>query len=197
MPPWVTPDRLTGFAFLGALMVFGGYSLYPIAPSALWIVNLGFVAHWFGDSLDGSLARYRKIERPRYGFYLDNGLDIVSQFALAIGLAFSGLLRAELAFIALSAFYMVSQISLMRAHVIRVFPLTYGRVGTTELRVIFIILNISILAIPPSPFNIFGITLSYPDILTMIWIAALYWTFWVTMTRDLRSLAAKEPPIPH
>src|ERR1700754_4581489 len=66
MPPWVTPDILTAIGIAGALVTFAGYALAAHEPGWLWLASAGLVVNWFGDSLDGNLARYRKIERPRY-----------------------------------------------------------------------------------------------------------------------------------
>ena len=71
MPNWVTPNFLTGIGFLGACLAAGSYVLSRWQPAFLWISSFGLIVNWFGDSLDGSLARFRKIERPRYGFFLD------------------------------------------------------------------------------------------------------------------------------
>ena len=90
MPSWVTPDFLTAIGFAGALITFGAYVLAGWDATWLWVASLGFVVNWFGDSLDGSLARYRQIERPRYGYFLDNAIDLVTQLLLAAGIALSG-----------------------------------------------------------------------------------------------------------
>ena len=68
MPAWVMPDTLTALGLFGSLLIFAGYALTIYDSRFLWLSSLGFVINWFGDSLDGTLARYRHIERPRYGF---------------------------------------------------------------------------------------------------------------------------------
>ena len=72
LPGWVTPDLLTYLGLVGALLVFGGYIGTNHSAEWLWLSIVGYAVHWFGDSLDGSLARFRKIERPRYGYFLDH-----------------------------------------------------------------------------------------------------------------------------
>jgi len=75
MPAWVTPDTLTVTGFLGTILVAVSYVLTNQHHAFLWLASLGLVINWFGDSLDGTLARYRNIERPRYGFFVDHAMD--------------------------------------------------------------------------------------------------------------------------
>jgi len=194
MPQWITPDRLTGIGFMGALMVFFGYAGSAHYPALLWITTLGLAVNWFGDSLDGSLARYRHIERPRYGFYLDNSIDVLEQLLLAIGFWLSGILRPELALLGLCVFYMISLLTLIRAQVSGEFSMDYGGIGTTEMRVFFVILNILVYFFQPQTFEFAGITLTYPNVLSVTWISLTIMTFLVVMRKDLCRLAAEDPP---
>src|SRR5690349_16571716 len=89
MPDWVTPDRLTFFGLFGALLVFAGYIASNDTPEWLWLSIAGYAVHWFGDSLDGSLARFRKIERPRYGYFLDHSCDGVATTLVLLGIGMS------------------------------------------------------------------------------------------------------------
>ena len=85
-PVWITPDRLTVFGVAGALLCGLAFWASSLSPDFLWLACLGLLINWFGDSLDGSLARYRKIERPAYGFFIDHTTDVVSQAFIFIGL---------------------------------------------------------------------------------------------------------------
>jgi len=67
MPKWITPDICTAMGVLGALLALIGYGLSNYSPIFLWLASLGFILNWFGDSMDGTLARYRRVERPLYG----------------------------------------------------------------------------------------------------------------------------------
>jgi archaetidylinositol phosphate synthase len=194
MPQKVTPDRLTGIGFLGALMVFLGYAGSARYPELLWTATLGLAVNWFGDSLDGSLARYRHIERPRYGFYLDNSLDVLEQLLLAIGLWLSGILRPELALLGLCVFYMMSILTLIRSQVSGEFTMDYGGIGTTEMRVFFVLLNALVFFFPPKTFEFVGIPLTYPNLLSVTWISLTITTFLVAMRKDLHRLAREDPP---
>jgi archaetidylinositol phosphate synthase len=194
MPAWVTPDILTGIGFVGSLVTFGGYALASQNPKWLWIASAGLLINWFGDSLDGSVARYRKIERPRYGYYLDNTIDLVMQFLLAAGIAISGFIRSDLCFVALSVFLMMSVLSLLRASVSGVFQLSYGGIGPTEMRVMFIFLNAAMYFFPPQPFGLLGLEMTYPSWLSLTWSSVALATFAFSMLSDLRRLAVEDPP---
>ena len=75
MPAWMTPDGLTIIGVIGAVIILVSYGLSNLEPAFLWLASFGFFVNWFGDSLDGTLARYRKIERPKYGFFVDHTVD--------------------------------------------------------------------------------------------------------------------------
>ena len=194
MPGWVTPDILTAIGFAGSLITFGAYALAGTNPSWLWVASLGLIVNWFGDSLDGTLARYRKIERPRYGYFLDNSIDLVTQFLLAAGIALSGYIRSDLCFVALSIFLMMSVLSLLRQNISGVFQLAYGGIGPTEMRMMFILLNAAIYFYPPQPFALVGFELTYPNWLSLTWSTLALATFLMGMLSDLRRLAVEDPP---
>ena len=78
MSRWVTPDVLTLIGFFAAILIGVSYWLTNYIKNYLWLATFGFMLNWFGDSLDGNLARYRKLERPRYGFFIDHTVDTVS-----------------------------------------------------------------------------------------------------------------------
>ncbi|TPW18009.1 MAG: CDP-alcohol phosphatidyltransferase, partial [bacterium] len=89
LPLWIVPDTLTFLGVVAATFIAAGYMLSNRDPMWLWAVNFALVVHWFGDSLDGTLARVRKIERPKYGFYLDHLTDAYSTLAVGLGLGLS------------------------------------------------------------------------------------------------------------
>jgi archaetidylinositol phosphate synthase len=194
MPAWVTPDTLTAIGFAGSLITFGGYAVAGRDTKWLWIASAGLVVNWFGDSLDGTLARYRKIERPRYGYFLDNAIDLVMQFLLAAGIAISGYIRADLCFVALSVFLMMSVLSLLRASISGVFQLSYGGIGPTEMRVMFILLNAVMYFFPPQPISLLGLQMTYPSWLSLTWSSVALATFAFSMLSDIRRLAIEDPP---
>ena len=89
MPVWMTPDILTVIGFIGGLVMAAAYWLCNTNKNFLWIVDLGLLINWFGDSLDGSLARYRRIERFKYGYFVDHTVDITTQTIVLLGLGAS------------------------------------------------------------------------------------------------------------
>lgn len=147
LPQWVTPDKLTLFALFGAVMILTGYVGSIASRHWLWLSVAGYVVHWFGDSLDGSLARWRSIERPRYGYFVDHSADVLGALLILIGLGVSPYIRLDVALIALAGYYMLAAHSFLSARVAGELKLTYVAAGPTELRLILIALTISMYAI--------------------------------------------------
>ncbi|MDI6842931.1 MAG: CDP-alcohol phosphatidyltransferase family protein [Anaerosomatales bacterium] len=170
MPAWVTPDVLTGIGVAASVMIFVGYWLTNASAWWLLLVNAGFVINWFGDSLDGTLARYRKIERPKFGFYIDHTVDAVAEFLTIIGIGLSPYLRLDVAAFALIGYLLMSVHVYIRTAVEGVFKISYGRFGPTEMRVIIMLVNTAILLFEPfflrevapglKPFDLVGIVLA-------------------------------------
>jgi len=180
MPAWVTPDVLTAIGVVGSVIIFLGYWL---SGSSIWwlvAVNLGFVINWFGDSLDGTLARFRKIERPKFGFYIDHTVDAVSEFLTIIGIGMSPFMRLDIAAFALIGYLLMSVHIYVRTATDGVFKISYGTIGPTELRVIIMLVNVAIMSFPSffrndlawglRPFDIIGIVLA--ALLTIVFLAA-------------------------
>ncbi len=194
MPGWVTPDMLTALGFLGSIIAAGAYALAARDPAMLWLSSVGIVVNWFGDSLDGNVARFRGIERPAYGFFIDNTTDILEYALFAIGMGLSGYVRWELCFASLSAFFMMMLLGLIKSRVMDVFQISFGGMGLTEVRIVFIVINAFMYFIPPKPFLIGTVTTTYPNVLTVAWIIAQVGTFLLVMVKTARRLAAQEPP---
>ena len=118
-PAWLTPDILTTIGLVGAALSFLGYVLSTIHPAYLLISSFGMLVNWVGDSMDGSLARYRKIERPRYGFFVDHTLDAVAQLIIFLGFAASPYARFDVAMTTLIVYYLMDILVLARtsAHI--------------------------------------------------------------------------------
>ncbi len=142
MPSWVVPDTLTMFGLSASFLIFFSYALTIYSRSFLWLASVGFILQWFGDSLDGTLARYRKIERPRYGFFVDHAIDEVSEVLIFLGLGLSPYLRFDLAMLALISYLLMSTYVYLVTYVNGIFRISYARLGPTEVRVLAIIGNI-------------------------------------------------------
>lgn len=141
MPSWINPDILTLIGILGGVLIFFGYWLSNYFTWCLWIASLGFVINWFGDSLDGTLARYRKIERPKYGFFVDHIVDAFTEVLTVIGLGLSPYVSFNVACLALIGYLLMSVLVYIQTYVDGIFQLSYGKFGPTEIRVILILLN--------------------------------------------------------
>ena len=149
LPTWVTPDKLTFTGMVGAVLVFLGYVLSSLDPIWLLLSVVGYVVHWFGDSLDGSLARFRKIERPRYGYFLDHSCDGFSTMLVVVGIGLSPYVELEVALIALAGYLLMSIHAFLSVRVLGELRLSYLNAGPTELRLILIGLTVAMLFAGP------------------------------------------------
>jgi phosphatidylglycerophosphate synthase len=147
-PMAIKPDHLTLLGFVSQLMAAGAYSMAHRDPRALWLVNVFLFLNWLGDSLDGTLARVRQQQRPRYGFYVDHMADTFGAFALMAGLACSGYLEPLIAAGLLAGFYMLSIESYLTTYTIGRFHLSHGIFGPTEIRILLVIGNVALIAHP-------------------------------------------------
>jgi archaetidylinositol phosphate synthase len=153
-PRWLTSDQLTVLG-LGAQVGAGiFYALSRYDRRALLLVIVCVVLNWFGDSLDGTLARVRRQQRPRYGFYVDHMVDIFGSVALMCGLGYSGLLHWQAAIAMLVAFLILSSESYLATYTLSCFQMSQGIFGPTEIRILLIIGNLALLRSPYS--TLFG-----------------------------------------
>jgi len=143
MPAWVTPDVCTTIGAMSALGIAISYVLSMYNKNFLWIASLGFVIHWFGDSLDGTLARYRNIERPIFGFFVDHTIDAVSVTLIVLGLGMTPYVSFNIACLTLIAYLQLCVLVFVRTSVVGEFKISYSRLGPTEMRVFAIFLNIA------------------------------------------------------
>ncbi len=194
LPLSVTPDMLTMTGILGAVLVFGGYLASNIDPNWLWLSIFGYVIHWFGDSLDGSLARFRKIERPRYGYFLDHSCDGFATMLVVMGIGLSPYVQLTVALVALAGYLLMSIHAFLSVRVLGELRLSYFNAGPTELRLILIGLTIAMLiAGPENPIigNLNGFDLFVGGIGLLLII------LFVVQTATTARRLAKEDPSPH
>ena len=143
MPSWMTPDKLTLIGVFGSVVILAGYALTTINGAFVWLASVGFVINWFGDSLDGTLARYRRIERPKYGFFVDHTVDVFSYLLVFGGLGLSIYVSFNVAMLALVGYLMMSVLVYVDTFVTGRFKISYGRIGPTELRAMAVLFNIA------------------------------------------------------
>jgi phosphatidylglycerophosphate synthase len=141
-PTWLTPDRYTAIGVAGAVLIMVSYGLSTFNPLFLWLASLGFVINWVGDSLDGTLARFRHIERPVYGFFIDHTTDAASQVMIFLGLGMSPYISYKIASLTLIAYLLLSVLVYVRTCTVGEFKISYGKLGPTEIRALAILLNI-------------------------------------------------------
>ena len=193
LPRWMLPDHLTAIGIFGATLITASYMLSTRNPAWLWMANLGLVIHWFGDSLDGTLARVRKIERPRYGYYLDHLTDAYSTTAIGLGLGFSPFMLLSVG-LAIVIGYLVLSINVyLETHVFGKFRYGYGVMGPTEARLVLMGLNLLALVIGPLRFQILGVGLTAFDVLGILAALGMAGLLMRRVIRNLGDLARDEP----
>src|SRR6266540_507209 len=189
MPAWVTPDTCTAIGTFGALLTLVSYGLSNISPNYLWLASLGFLINWFGDSLDGTLARYRRIERPRYGYYIDHTIDVVCQAMIFLGLGLTPYVSFNIACLALIGYLLLSALVFIRTYVAGEFKISYGKLGPTESRAFAVLLNTAMFFFGMQTIVFFQTKISLYD-LFVAGIALLLTGFFInTALREARKLA--------
>jgi archaetidylinositol phosphate synthase len=188
LPVWATPDMLTMLGFAGALMVGAGYVVSGQSLAWLWLAQLGYLLNWFGDSLDGSLARFRRIERPNYGYFIDHSVDALATMAMLVGLGLGPFVELEVALLALVAYLLLSIHTYLCAQVIDEFKLTYLAGGPTELRLMLMAMTGAMFFV--SSDKLFGTGMSAFDMFALL-VAAILVGIFVAQTASTARLLAK------
>ncbi|HEX7871903.1 MAG TPA: CDP-alcohol phosphatidyltransferase family protein [Sphingobium sp.] len=142
LPRSITPDDLTALGFFGALVIAAGYILSAWNVTWLWLSILGYVIHWVGDSLDGSVARYRQIERPKFGYFIDHSTDALANLIYLSALGATPFIRLDVALLGLIGYFMLSIHAFLAARVVGEMRLSYLAGGPTELRLILITMTL-------------------------------------------------------
>ena len=148
LPAAIRSNHLTVLGVLGAVMAGAAYALSSTHPAWLWVASAALVVNWFGDSLDGTLARVRRAERPRYGYYLDHIVDAFSTAVIGLGLGLSTYVNFGLALGLVLAYLVLSINVYLETAVFGAFRLGYGRIGPTEVRLALIAGNAALLVVP-------------------------------------------------
>jgi archaetidylinositol phosphate synthase len=192
LPSWLSSDHLTGLALAAMALAGAGYALARWDVRALWIPVAALVLNWFGDSLDGTLARVRQVERPRYGFYVDHVLDIVGITMLVAGLAVSGFMTPVVALSFLVAYLLVSGEVFLATAVRGVFRMSFAGVGPTELRILLAAGTVALQGDPHVHVGALG-RLPLFDVGALVATAGLGVTLMVAVVRNGLALAQLEP----
>jgi archaetidylinositol phosphate synthase len=194
LPRRINSDHLTMLALAAMGLASLGFALARFDRRALWLVIAALALNWFGDSLDGTLARVRRVERPRYGFYVDHVLDIVGLTMLIAGLACSGFMSPVVALAVLAAYLLVSGEVFLATAVNQAFRMSFAGFGPTELR---IVLAAGAWALFGDPRVSIGSVGSYAlfDVGGVIAMFGLCIALLAAIVRNTRALSRAEPPV--
>src|ERR1700730_9460192 len=191
LPGYVSSDQLTCLGFASLAAAGAAFATMRVAPAAAFGVVAALAANWFGDSLDGTLARVRQQPRPNYGYYVDHVIDLAGTAALIAGVAASGLLPPSIAVAMLAAYLLVSAETYLATHAAGVFRLSFAGIGPTELR---ILLAAGAVYVSRHPWvDVAGRRVLLLDVSALTATAGLVIVFVVSAIRNARALYLAEP----
>ena len=193
LPRRVLPDDLSILGVLAAFGVCAAYQLSNDSLDWLWVASLLLVVQWFGDSLDGTLARVRRIERPTYGYYVDHLVDAISTAAIGIGLCLSPLMLLSIGTLIVVAYLILSINVYLESFAFGRFSIGYGLIGPTEVRLILIALNTVVALGAGLDFVVVDLQLTVFDLIGLAIAGAMIVLLVGRAMGNLRELARKEP----
>lgn len=192
LPRWINSDHLSALGLVsmgGAGLAFWYAQWQPATGAAL--VVLALALNWFGDSLDGTVARVRNQQRPRYGYYVDHVIDLAGTALLFSGLAASGFMTPMIAALVVAAFFLVSAEAYLATHARGVFTMAFMGVGPTELRILLAVGAVFLIDTPVvNPFGLGPVRLF--DVGGAIGAAGMAAAFIITSSRNIRALYIEE-----
>ncbi len=193
LPRRILPDDLTALGVASALGICAAYQLTNDDRRWLWVASALLVVHWVGDSLDGTLARVREIQRPRYGYYLDHLVDAISTALIGIGLGLSPFLLLAVGTLIVVAYLTLSINVYLESQAFGRFSIGYGFVGPTEVRVILIALNILLALGAGLDFDLVDLHMTVFDVVGLAIAGTMIALLLGRAVRNLRELARAEP----
>lgn len=194
LPRWVVPDHMTFVGLLASTFIAVAYMLSNRDARWLWAASAALVVQWFGDSLDGTLARFRKIERPRYGYYLDHLTDAYSTLTIGLGLGLSPYMLLSVGLAIVTSYLILSINVYLETYVFGEFSFSYGKLGPSEARVLLIVLNTAAYFVGPNEFTLWGIGMSALDVVGAFIAVGMITLLLGRAAGNLRKLGALEPP---
>lgn len=202
LPSWVTSDMMTFLGSFGAIIIAVGYILSSKNITWLWLSSAGFIVNWFGDSLDGTIARVRNQQRPKYGFFLDHNVDCLNEAAMFIGAGLSPLMHLNMALLLFTGYLLLSVYVYISAHLKGEFKITYIKMGPTEFRLIVIMVNTLFIYCKglrdfSGEFSLFGNNFNYTalDCVAVIILIILLASYMFSFIKDAKQYAKEEPLI--
>ena len=191
LPAWVNSDHLSVLALLAMMGTGASYALARVTPWGFVLAILGLAVNWFGDSLDGTLARVRRCERPRYGFYVDHVIDAAGTAFLFAGLGLSGYMSPLVAAGLLAAYLLVCVEVFLRTYCIGTFQMSFLKVGPTELRILLALGSLFAMSNPTT--TAFGHQVLWFDLAGVIGAVGMIGTFVFSALKGTRELYVAEP----
>jgi archaetidylinositol phosphate synthase len=191
LPAWISSDHLTLLGLLAMPAAGLAFAAIPVTPWSAALFAAALVVNWFGDSLDGTLARVRCQPRPRYGYYVDHVIDLAGTAALVGGMAASGLMSPTVALALLAAYFLVSAETYLATHSVGIFRLSFAGIGPTELR---ILLAIGAVFVARQPWvTVAGHRALLLDVGGLVTAVGLVIVFAASAIRNTRALYLAEP----
>ena len=195
-PASVTPNALTLLGVVGAAMALVGLAgAHQVA--SLWLAIVGIVINWFGDSMDGSLARFRQLERPKFGFFIDHISDALSVALICVGIALSPYANLFSGVILLAGYYLVFIITLIVHQTTGTFRISFGRLGPTEMRLLLILCLLGMITMPVPTYTWADITVTAYDIVFVTMAGLMVVAGAAYAIKTGRALSISEPPVRH
>src|SRR3954454_2244955 len=196
LPRWILPDDMTALGVLAALGVCAAYQLSNDGKGWLWVAIGLLVVQWIGDSLDGTLARVRGIQRPKYGYYLDHMVDAIATAAIGLGLGLSPFMLLSIGALIVVGYLILSINVYLESMAFGRFRLGYGLLGPTEIRAVLILLNTALALDLGLDFRLLKVNLTVFDVIGLAIVALMLALLTGRVFGNLRELAREEPAAP-
>ena len=200
LPQWVSSDMMTAVGVIGAFLCGLGFALTNYSIYWLWLSVAGLCLNWFGDSLDGTIARVRKQQRPLYGYYLDHNIDTINEAFMFVGAGLSPLINMSIAIACYATYLALTVYVSINAHLKSEFKLTYGKLGPTEFRAIIVIVDILLMYVPAltaysGTITVFSASITYGmlDIIGVVILCILVIMYFVSFIKDAIWFAKRDP----
>jgi archaetidylinositol phosphate synthase len=196
LPRWILPDDMTALGVFAALGVCAAYQLSNDGRGWLWVASGLLVLQWVGDSLDGTLARVRGIQRPKYGYYLDHMVDAIATAAIGLGLGLSPFMLLSIGALIVVGYLILSINVYLESMAFGRFRLGYGLLGPTEIRIVLVVLNTALALDLGLDFRLLRLNLTVFDVIGLGIVALMLALLCLRIFGNLRTLAREEPSAP-
>lgn len=196
IPKKINSDHLTRLGLSGAFVSSAGYILSNWDINFLWLASFGLIVNWFGDSLDGTVARVRNAQRSIYGFFIDHNVDALTILVICIGAGLSPFIKFSTALLVLAAYLLLSIYTYINTYLIGEFKITYNKLGPTEFRLVVILINTLFIYFPSGNknFTIWGVALSINDVVGIVVAFILFIIYLVNFFMDKNKYEKIDPP---